>query len=438
MKKSISFLFLILSLKTFGAQVKIPVKSEYVSGKALCALNPDLVKNEKGFHVEVPVNHQNPMGPKFDLYAWFQGDYKPERPTVAYLTGGPGLSSHWGLYAVKSEQYNFLLIDQRGIACSKPRAFEDYLHPEFYSSLNVALDLEVVRKHLKIKSWSLYAVSYGTIPATIYASKFPKASRSLILEGVAFDASSLWNQVRRKDLILQSIKTQSPEVQNRLKIIDLYGAKSSWFFNWARDELMWNNGRSHLMTKLKRLEDMKEFLSFVDMLKAQYGPGPEYPKNELFVMNEIPYYMIACQELGLLNFMSDLRWSDRSDVVPAFSPDVKANCGLVGAPAKKDYSAQNFPVSVPVFYFQGENDGATEVGGSLKHFTLVAKGMKQFFLLKEGGHNPNLEILKDENSVQKKLFLNAVLGVKSPLNVVQEVNSNLKDLQWEVLPKEPF
>lgn len=135
-----------------------------------------------------------------------------------------------------------------------------------------------------------------------------------------------------------------------------------------------------------------------------------------------------------MNYSSDLTWNERDEVVPKMSHDVYKNCTSLKAFPKSLYSATTYPVTVPTFYFQGENDGATEVGGALEHYRKVAKGKKQFFLLQSGGHNPNIEILKANNSGQKKLFQNAVNGILSSEKVIQETNGLLQGLKWKAIP----
>jgi proline iminopeptidase len=421
-----------ISYAATAAEIIIPTVKEYLGGKALCDSYATQIQFEKGFYTKVPVDYSNPTAGQFEVYSWFQGDFLPERPTLVYFTGGPGQGTHWGQGALTGE-YNLLLVDQRGIACSRPRTYKEYLDPAFYSSKNVALDLEEIRKSLKIEKWSIYGVSYGTIPATIYGSMFPAHTISIILEGVAFDAETLWKHNRRKDVIRDVINAQEAIVQHRLINIQQYEVDPVWFFSWAKDQLLMNEGRADLSDKLSRLSDTKEFEDFVAMLQSQYGPQESFPRNELYLLNEVPYYMLACQEMGVLDYETDITWGEDGVIVPSSNKDIISNCAKINAQSKSLYSATNYPLKVPTFYFQGENDSATEAQGAYNHFKLVAKGPKQLFLMSEGGHNPNLEILRNDVEAEKALFSYAINGDKVSKEDIEFLNTQLTTLKWKYL-----
>ncbi len=429
-KPILLFIFAILySTASFANLVRIPTAQQYKSGKDLCLENQSIIKRENGFFTEAYINPANPSAGQFDLYAWFQGEYKPERPTVVYLTGGPGQTSHWGQSALSGD-YNVLMFDVRGVGCSRPRTYEQYLTPSFYSSENVAADLEVLRKSLNIQKWSLYGVSYGTIPATIYASKFASHTTSVVLEGVAYDPESLWIQNHRRRLILEAIALRSPEIINLIKNIETNGVESAWFFNWSRDQLMPNNGYGFYKETLAGFSNSDTFARFIKMLQEQYGPQPEYPRNELFLLNEVPYFMIVCQELAIADYPTELVWNWAGDAIDSVNKEIIQSCQLLNARTTKEYSAVNYPILAPVFYFQGQNDPATEAHGAQKHFDKVAQGTKQMFLLENGGHNPNLQILKEEVEGQHEVTLNAILGKKSDASLIERINLKLESLRW--------
>ena len=44
--------------------------------------------------------------------------------------------------------------------------------------------MEEIRKAFGISQWSIYGVSYGTVPATMYGSKYRSNTKSVVLEGV--------------------------------------------------------------------------------------------------------------------------------------------------------------------------------------------------------------------------------------------------------------
>jgi proline iminopeptidase len=417
------------SAYSFSSPVIIPKESEYLGGRALCEQNAAFIGHEKGNFTKVPVDYKKPEGESFELYTWFQEGFNPELPTIVYLTGGPGLTSHWGQPALSGD-FNVLLVDQRGIACSRPLSYETYLSPEFYSSKNIALDIEEVRKSLKIDKWTVYGVSYGTIPATIYASLFPKETRSLIIEGVAFDSVTLSNYDHTSALIKNLLDSQDLIVQQRLKDIENEGIDPIWVFNWMKQILLMNTGKSDLDRQLALIKDDTKYPNFLEMLRSQNAPQEGYPRNELYLMNEVPFYMLKCRETEFLMTPSVLTWDESKNIVSIIEPEAEDNCESIKAKPSTLYDGRSYPVKVPVFYFQGENDSATEAKGAYKHYENVAQGSKQFFLLLDGGHNPHFQILRGDNSAQKAILMNSIEGKVSTEEEVEKANSGLSYVKW--------
>lgn len=354
---------------------------------------------------------------------------------MVYLTGGPGQGSHWGQSALESKTHNLLLVNQRGISLSKPERLDDFLNPNFYSSEFIAKDLEVLRKSLKVSKWSLYGVSYGTIPATIYASLFPESTRSLILEGTGFSASQLSSFDIKKKIISEAILAQSTAVQKSIFQISTFaGINPSWLFQWARDTLLMNEGRQSLTTQLAALNDSTELQKFIQHLTAQYTPQTGLPPNDLFGLNEIPFYMISCQELGLNlpTTKTELQFQD-GQIVEVRNPNTDQICKTLKATSQKNYLASDYPVKVPVTYFQGQNDSATEFPGAFQHFQTVPLGQKQMLLMSEGGHNPNLQILLSDSPEEQMILEKALIGELVPQDLLAKMNETEGPLQWQLL-----
>ncbi len=159
---------------------------------------------------------------------------KPDVDMVVFLDGGPGGSAINDYPAVSDafttlrKQHHILLVDQRGtggsnaLDCPKTEAFgkslldklageqyppeqfkellrkcitelQDKADPRFYSTTDAVTDLEEIRsalddsqknidnKHISI-TFDLIGVSYGTRVAQQYASRYPAAVRSIVLD----------------------------------------------------------------------------------------------------------------------------------------------------------------------------------------------------------------------------------------------------------------
>jgi proline iminopeptidase len=112
----------------------------------------------------------------------------------------------------------------------------------------------------------------------------------------------------------------------------------------------------------------------------------------------IMYHQIACQEMGLGNPMGGwASYFEGRKLVPSGNEDAPSCLELTGMKDRMGYpySADRFPLAIPVTYIQGETDGATPLVGALQHFKLVAKGQSQFLMAPKGGHTPALESLNE-------------------------------------------
>ena len=421
----------------FLSALEIPTADKYQSGYELCfETNKHLIAYEKGQFLNLPVDTKNHQKGRFQLYYWFQGEFKKDRQTLLYLNGGPGQSSHWGLRSLENLNANILLVDQRGIACSRPKDLKDYLDPSFYSSEAVAEDLAQLQNHLGLDQWSILAVSYGTIPATIFASKYPEKVKSLILEGVAYNSETLWKYQRRQDLIVNSF-SKAPELSQKfIREISIDQKKKWWIVTWAKELLYRNEGVDELDRRLKTLVNAEDQKTLLEEMQASFDPEPFlYDKNEIFVLNEVPYYMLSCQELGITHYPINYHWDLQTALVGEYDLKSIQHCYKLGASFKTSIELSQYPVDVPVYYFQGENDGATEAQGALSHFAHVARNEKTLIMLKGGGHNPNLEILSFGPDSQLKLFEKAVNAEIIQEKDLELLNSELdsKILQWQII-----
>jgi proline iminopeptidase len=72
-----------------------------------------------------------------------------------------------------------VLFDQRGCGRSKPSA-----QIEENSTWDLVHDIELIRKHIGLRSWIVLGGSWGSTLALAYASKHPSRVRGLILRGI--------------------------------------------------------------------------------------------------------------------------------------------------------------------------------------------------------------------------------------------------------------
>ncbi|QCK16770.1 alpha/beta fold hydrolase [Mangrovivirga cuniculi] len=97
---------------------------------------------------------------------------------ILIINGGPGMNSAGfeGLAARLGEEYQAIIFDQRGTGKSGLSSINS-------NTVNMDLmieDIELLRKHLKIDSWTILGHSFGGILANLYAAEYPENIEALI------------------------------------------------------------------------------------------------------------------------------------------------------------------------------------------------------------------------------------------------------------------
>ena len=116
--------------------------------------------------------------PLHELYLEQSGN--PEGQPILFLHGGPGggtSPTHRQFF--DPSHYRIILFDQRGCGKSKPHA-----ELEENSTWDLVHDIELIRKHLGIRSWIVFGGSWGSTLALAYAVKNPNRVKGLILRGI--------------------------------------------------------------------------------------------------------------------------------------------------------------------------------------------------------------------------------------------------------------
>jgi pimeloyl-ACP methyl ester carboxylesterase len=186
--------------------------------------------------LKVPENPAAPKGRQIELaLAWIPANAGAKPDPVFMIAGGPGqsaLESYPQLHpafrdVIKTR--DVILVDQRGTGKSNPLACKDAsgknsisgdendfsldkavafaaecakrlsinADPRFYSTEYAIQDLELVRQKINAPQINLYGVSYGTRVAQQFAKRYPKSTRSIVLDGVAPNSLVLGNEHAR-------------------------------------------------------------------------------------------------------------------------------------------------------------------------------------------------------------------------------------------------
>lgn len=194
----------------------------------------------------VPENWDNPKGKKIKIAVAIlkNSSNKQDLCPIVYIEGGPGFgdikgTQGWINHPLRKNN-DIVLLDIRGTGFSLPKFCPD-LGKKFleilaknqtskideqqkvlaaiackedlidrgidlnaYNSKSIARDLNALKKILKYENWNVYAVSYGTYVAQIYANDFPEDIKTLILDSSISDITQYYNQ--NTDNYMNSLK----------------------------------------------------------------------------------------------------------------------------------------------------------------------------------------------------------------------------------------
>lgn len=372
-------------------------QNSYQSGKALCKSNKNLVKNEFSYRVPiVKYNFSNDPTNNWDsIYAYTLKPFRSDLPTVIFFSGGPGASGRSLPFDLP--EINIVFFDQRGIACSRPDAETDFNNPGYYSSQNTAFDGLAIVNYLKLEKVTVFGHSYGTVSATIFASLFPERTRHLVLEGVLEDAGRpLFRSKRKQELLQIFFESLEDSIQNRIIQLSNETLPSNWFSKVGGAMMYLNDGlgafQRYLNVILKLPEnELKQAISYF---------YTDFKEDDLMIFSSKVMRMITCQETlaTLYDLSATMTFNEsRKLIYETQNPWADRHCKPEGfiRPPSHTFLATRYPVEVPVFYFLGETDGATDLDHGLRHYQQVAKGEKHLFILSEGGHLPSLSYIRD-------------------------------------------
>lgn len=430
-----------------------------------CRFVREQLKEKNHSWVSTKVFHSSATSPQMQIYTYFIGEFDPKRPTMIVVDGGPGGNSH--LHSKLTKNFNELHFDQRGIVCSQPPSLTHLTNPDFYSSTAIAHDIEAIRQHYGLKTFSLYASSYGTVPATIYASLYPKNLKALVLEGVQYNSNNKVLERRYIHHLQRLYDSLSPNAQ---KGVDAYFTQSrshnfsqlafAFFrrndgFNSAKKylEALFFQGERFSYSRIdyQVLNLIKMMLTQVEDLSSPLSSAFDFDSqrphlltsidsNET-LLSEVKYlnlHMINCRENpGQIAFKTArINIQKGQFTLAPVDPSQKDFCSQYEISVDHEvYSPKSYPIQVPITYFQGELDSATGMDGALKHFLRSSQSQAQLLIAKHGGHGPLREMLlgtlgADSMATHMAAFEKSLRGEFLTSDEIKIMNKN-SPVQWE-------
>jgi proline iminopeptidase len=439
-------------------------KENFINGKKFCELyvnNAEKLSKESGVWLNVPKNYNQP-NETTPLYVYTRKPFNPQLPTYIYLDGGPGQNTHQFEDYI-AEGFNQINFDQRGVGCSTPNTWEEYSDHNIYSSKNTVRDMEEIRKHFGIEKWSVYGVSYGTIPATMYASAYASRTRSLILEGVVGSVEKLsrFDYLSEKwNLVIKSLNSKQKEAFDSI-ILSEKDKKANlimqYFAMAGYRDAGFRNLKEKILFKLFPVEggfneDFYNELSNRYNSKRNRFTTPQQPG----AVDDNILSIFYCKEFNAfdkdkytLDYDSSLGFIERPTSSRTYWKDECAKHGI-SEKNQDEYDESKYSVYSNVYYLQGSHDGATVAAGAWNHWKSVPKRSVFFMLSLKGGHNPGLTKLNSEHDEIKKshkeLYIKAINAEPINNEFVNELNTtvykyekneNLKTVTWELFLKIP-
>lgn len=408
-------------------EVRKVTRENYMSGREFCKEWGKLTNKEFGLRITVPKNYSDYSQGSIEIYAYTLQEFDPSLPSYLFVDGGPGQNTH-GITDVTNGRFNEIRFDQRGLGCSAPESFDTYKDPKLYSTENTVLDMDEIRKAYNISNWTVYGVSYGTLPATQYGSKFGAHTVSVVLEGVVGRPDIVHRWSYKSDKINHVINELSPADRQAFSELMMEQSEDTdLVLNFLFGSAFYvDMGLRQLNTLIKYIikdgkvqrEILQKSREEAKRKEEQKGPTPPQTPGGI---DENVMGIIYCRELAFREKgKTTLNYSAEKGFFESAAPGTNNArvCDQLGVKIsdERPYNIDEHPVAKNVYYFQGSHDGATLAKGAQQHWKAVPQAKSFFLLAQKGGHNPNLTRLYDTwvpdlQAEQKKLYEKSLNGL---------------------------
>lgn len=341
---------------------------------------------------------ERPMFPERADSATFGYSFKvhpgtdPDAPTVIYLPGGPGQSS------ISAERdpslvpaaYTLIQTDPRGAGCNAPASAEHY-PDDFYQTVHFAGDVLAIVEHLQLDDYILYGVSYGTVLATVTASmaeaEGTRPPRALVLEGIVgqpFEEGEVeepyqleWRAIR--DRLPESIRSQLTTEPLPLGLsAEEWGAGITTMLSLGMLQLEGTLAEALLSNLAPEATDEQR----AGLREAVLQLG----HSDIDAFGQRLHDVVACHEITETNFRAFKLESGEL---------VRTEAYCTSDPVDQPYFAGEWPVTAPIYYFNGTNDPNTPMWQAQAHYEAQTAAERHFVAIGGAGHNPLILNLAD-------------------------------------------
>jgi proline iminopeptidase len=234
----------------------------------------------------------------------------PNGKPALFLHGGPGSGCTAGQRRFfDPDAYRVVLFDQRGAGRSRPLASDPTADLRTNTTPHLIADIELLRRHHRVESWTMLGMSWGATLALAYAETHPERVRALVLapvtttsrrevQWVTHDVGRVFPQAW--DRFVSAV----PEIMRHLPLVDAY---AEMLFDpdldvadrAAREWCTWEDTHVSLTpghTPDPRFEDPEFRLRFARLVTHYWRHGAFFAEDELLrgaaVLDGIPGVLI--------------------------------------------------------------------------------------------------------------------------------------------------
>lgn len=349
------------------------------AGPSRIADNPDLPSACRGDTVRTVAVE---TGGRLFAYRYaYRPAEDPDMPVVFNIPGGPGQGSI-GMPLSVPYEFGIVRTDPLGAGCNANAA----LSADALDSEALAAAVLAVVRDLHPRRYVLYGASYGTVVATIAASKARDAG---LPDPVAVVLEAVIGRAYRPEESQQGFLAGWTRLKKRLppgavRVLSQdpppLGVAPEIWGGWIQQLLLYGaspgGGDGFAVDALSKLdpaapEEGRQLV--LDMLRQFAQPAD--------AAHVALYRSIVCREIdgATRGQQTDvaLRGGELVPLDPGF-------CG--GSSMTRPFDAARYPVSAPIFYFSGGEDPATPEFQTRCHYESQRSAAKTWVSVPTGGH----------------------------------------------------
>jgi proline iminopeptidase len=301
------------------------------------------------------------------------------------IPGGAGAPSiGYAPGAVFPPTFNVIYTDVRGVGCNinADNPFTpDALTTEYFSR-----DVLSIVQVLGLRKYVLFGVSYGTVQATVMANiaqnEGIQTPSALVLEGI----SGHWSITARNVLDLNKEWTRTKALLPA-SVADSFsrtplplGLSSADWYSFLFSTLnagttpQWGNNAAHYLRPLGSSDPDVVAQAAIDIKNKIDGIKTGFPPETVRLAT-----ILHCTETAGSVYAKDFV---NGEIVNT-GQDA---CPQWGLGFVHPYDSAQYPVTVPIYYFEGSEDPDTSPENALYHFNHQTQANRLFNLVWGGGH----------------------------------------------------